>query len=102
MRRMICGALAGVSITAITMATPVWAQATGPTGAEAQRQAEGATPPSPASKEENQEDIVITGTQIRGVSPPGANVLSINRDQIRSTGATSTQQLLSTIPQTSA
>src|SRR5665647_1615795 len=45
------------------------------------------------------EQIVVTGTSIRGVAPVGANVITLDRAQIRATGAQTVQQLLSVVPQ---
>jgi iron complex outermembrane receptor protein len=47
------------------------------------------------------ETVTVTGTSIRGQQPVGANVISVDRAAIESTGAQTTQQLLSTIPQLS-
>jgi len=44
-------------------------------------------------------DIVVTGTLIRGIAPVGTNVIGLSKADIASTGATSTQQLLSNVPQ---
>lgn len=45
------------------------------------------------------EQIVVTGTSIRGQAPVGTNLISMDRDSIQNTGAQTTQQLLSDIPQ---
>src|SRR5580700_9478594 len=45
------------------------------------------------------EEIVVTGTLIRGVAPTGAELISVTPQDIQATGATSTDQLLSSIPQ---
>ena len=45
------------------------------------------------------ETVYVTGTTIRGQAPIGANVISVDRQAIEQTGAQTTQQLLSTIPQ---
>ena len=45
------------------------------------------------------QDIVVTGTLLRGIAPVGTNVIGLNRADIAATGTTSTQQLLATIPQ---
>lgn len=45
------------------------------------------------------DDIVVTGTLIRGVAPTGSNVVGVNREQITSTGAATTNELLANIPQ---
>ena len=45
------------------------------------------------------DDIVVTGTLIRGVAPTGTNVVNVNREQIVSSGAASTNELLAQVPQ---
>jgi iron complex outermembrane receptor protein len=45
------------------------------------------------------EEIVVTGTLIRGVAPTGSDLLTISRDVIDATGATTTAELLATVPQ---
>jgi iron complex outermembrane receptor protein len=45
------------------------------------------------------QDIVVTGTLIRGIAPAGSNVLGINDQEAKATGATSTNQLLASLPQ---
>ena len=47
------------------------------------------------------EIVTVTGTSIRGQAPVGANVITVDRAAIEATGAQTTQQLLSTIPQLS-
>lgn len=50
----------------------------------------------------DQEEIVVTGTRIRGAPPAGANVISIDRDAIEQSGRTSVAGLLATLPQVSS
>jgi iron complex outermembrane receptor protein len=103
MHKNFLAALAGSSLTAIIVATPVWAQSTGPHGAEAQKELRATEPRTSAGAiPEDQREIVITGTQIRGITPPGSNMVSLSEQDIEATGATSTQQLLATLPQTSS
>jgi iron complex outermembrane recepter protein len=52
---------------------------------------------APASDQAS--DIVVTGTLIRGIAPTGTNSIGITRDVIRATGATSTVDLLASVPQ---
>lgn len=47
----------------------------------------------------NGDEIVVTGTLVRGIAPPGTNVIGITSESVRETGAASTAQLLQTIPQ---
>lgn len=44
-------------------------------------------------------DIVVTGTQIRGIEPVGSSVVSQNREQIEALGVTDTRQVLAQLPQ---
>lgn len=55
---------------------------------------------APAEEEAAPKDeIVVTGTLIRGIAPPGANVVSVNSAKIEESGAKSVAQVLQTIPQ---
>jgi iron complex outermembrane receptor protein len=44
-------------------------------------------------------EVVVTGTLVRGVAPAGTNVIALSDGAIQETGATTTAQLLQTIPQ---
>ena len=44
-------------------------------------------------------EIIVTGTLVRGIAPPGANVIGVTSADIEATGATTTAQLLQSIPQ---
>lgn len=44
------------------------------------------------------EDIIVTGTSIRGAPPVGGNLVSVGRDTIEQTGAINAQQILKTVP----
>jgi iron complex outermembrane receptor protein len=44
------------------------------------------------------EEIVVTGSSIRGVAPVGSNLVSVGRAEIEATGAQSMQQILKTVP----
>jgi len=65
-------------------------------------------PPNPRTTESGsdsadnhaiEEDIIVTGTLLRGVAPTGTNVIGINRDTITARGVTSSNDLLAKIPQ---
>lgn len=45
------------------------------------------------------DDLVVTGTRIRGAGPVGANVLSLDREAIDQTGRSTIQDVLATLPQ---
>ncbi|MCW1430763.1 TonB-dependent receptor domain-containing protein [Novosphingobium sp. JCM 18896] len=49
--------------------------------------------------DEDSKDIVVTGSQIRGIAPAGSNVIGLGEQQIAATGATTTNDLLAKIPQ---
>lgn len=44
-------------------------------------------------------EIIVTGTLVRGIAPAGTNVIGVTDKNIQETGATTTAQLLQTIPQ---
>lgn len=44
-------------------------------------------------------EVVVTGTLLRGVAPTGTNVVSVKREDIVASGATSANDLLASIPQ---
>lgn len=48
---------------------------------------------------ESGEEIVVTGTRIRGAAPAGANVVTIDRRQIDESGRATVQDLIQTLPQ---
>jgi outer membrane cobalamin receptor len=48
---------------------------------------------------ESGEEIVVTGTRIRGATPAGSNVLSLDRDDVEATGRSTVQDILATLPQ---
>lgn len=53
----------------------------------------------PAAKTEKIEEIVITGSRIRGVAPVGSAVNAVGREEIESSGALTTAQILQQVPQ---
>lgn len=48
---------------------------------------------------DNESDIVVTGTLIRGIAPAGSNVIGVSEQDVKATGAVTTNQLLSNLPQ---
>lgn len=72
-------------------------------GARAQSQAssdEQALPVAATQDEAaSEEDIIVTGTLLRGIAPVGTNVVSISEADVVATGAQSSNDLLATIPQ---
>ncbi|MFT4956601.1 MAG: iron complex outermembrane receptor protein [Brevundimonas sp.] len=47
------------------------------------------------------EEIVVTGTLIRGIAPTGTNVVGVSQEEIVTTGAASANDLLARVPQIS-
>ncbi|MCP5143490.1 MAG: TonB-dependent receptor [Gammaproteobacteria bacterium] len=44
------------------------------------------------------EEIIITGTSLKGVAPVGATIMTVGRDELESIGAQTVQQVLKTVP----
>src|SRR5690606_21677686 len=53
------------------------------------------TPPATLALEE----IVVTGSSIRGVQPTGSNLVSVSTEDIKAIGAPTTPDLLARVPQ---
>ena len=76
---------------------PVGATATDASGSIPVTQA--ATPPiSGDAPSEKAEEIVVTGSSIRGAPPVGSNLISVGQAEIQSTPAQSVQQVLKSVP----
>src|SRR5581483_7009258 len=54
--------------------------------------------PTPGPEKEVLQEVVVTGTLIRGIAPVGTEVVRVTRADIVDSGVVSTQDLLSTIP----
>lgn len=54
---------------------------------------------SEAGREAADEDIIVTGSRIRGAPPAGARVVTIDRDDIERSGYATTQQIVQALPQ---
>lgn len=52
-----------------------------------------------AQVQASQEDVVVTGSRMRGVAPVGSTVTSIDRAAVEASGAVTTTQLIQQIPQ---
>lgn len=99
--RNLCARLLGTSALAAMLcaAAPAWAQSSG-----ADPQSAANAPPGTQSEPTGAEDgttneIVVTGTSIRGVPPTGSNLIRVSRDDIKLIGAATTPDLLATVPQ---
>jgi iron complex outermembrane receptor protein len=84
------GAFVSASLAVIAMAT------SGPAGAQTAK----ADDQAPAEAVQV-EEVVVTGTLLRGVAPVGTNVIGVGKDEVIASGAASTNDLLATIPQIS-
>lgn len=74
-------ALSGASLVAILCAGQALAQATD------------------EASDNTLEAVVVTGSSIRGVPPVGSNLIGVSRDDIKTIGATTTPDLLASVPQ---
>lgn len=65
----------------------------------AQEEAEGHPAAATSSQPDDKlEEVVVTGTSIRGAPPVGSNVITVGRDAIEATSVQSAQQLLKLVP----
>ncbi|HVI31445.1 TonB-dependent receptor domain-containing protein [Phenylobacterium sp.] len=48
--------------------------------------------------ETNLEEVVVTGTSLKGVAPIGSTVISVGQEEIEKTGAINASQLVNTVP----
>ncbi|RZF59216.1 hypothetical protein EWE75_22890 [Sphingomonas populi] len=58
-----------------------------------------APPPAEALSAEPVQDIIVTGSSIRGVAPTGSALTTVSRADIVATGASTTTELLRSVPQ---
>jgi iron complex outermembrane recepter protein len=82
-------ALGGTSLVAAMLLASgsVWAQTAPATG------------PDDSDEAADLDDVVVTGTSIRGVPPTGSNLISLTRDDIELNGGANTPDLSASIPQ---
>lgn len=73
----------GVAVSALLVAGTAYAQGSAPVDDTSADAAE----------------IVVTGTLVRGIAPPGTNVIGVTSKAVEESGASSTAQLLEKIPQ---
>jgi len=92
-----------VALSAMAVAlAPAWAQ-TAQSGNAPQASAESASgttlsQTANGSDATATEEIIVTGTSIRGAAPTGSPLISIGRDDIVTIGARTTQDIIKTIP----
>jgi len=89
--------LLGTSALAAMLCTaaPAWAQGADSAADTPVSQSEAAN----AAADDEDAEIVVTGTSIRGVPPTGSNLIRVSRDDIKLIGAATTPDLLATVPQ---
>jgi iron complex outermembrane receptor protein len=79
----------------------VLAQASGPSVQSAGPPAAGPAAPTQGSGAADSgvlEEVVVTGTSIRGVAPIGSNVITVDQAAMQAVGAVSVSQLVNTVP----
>ena len=93
-----CLALSGTSMLAATLlaAAPARAQ---DASAGSPANASIAQSGSNDTAQDDSNEIVVTGSSIRGVPPTGSNLISVTRDDIEKIGAITMPDLLATVPQ---
>lgn len=62
-------------------------------------QTTGAAAPAAGASDIILEEIIVTGSRIRGVPPTGSNLISVSRQDIEAVGAPTTPDLLASVPQ---
>jgi len=76
----------------LVVAGSVWAVA-----AVAQESGPPAAAPTP-DNEGTMQEVVVTGTSIRGVAPIGSNVITLDQTAIQATGAVNVSQMVNSVP----
>src|SRR5215475_4900582 len=71
-----------VALLAVTLASPVLAQ----------------VPSRPAQGEMGVEEVTVTGTSIRGVTPVGANLVTVGQQDIQKQGGQTLAEVLKQVP----
>lgn len=71
-----------------------WGTALGVLGAVAS----GARAADPPAAEDQLQEVIVTGTSIRGAAPVGSNLITVGRDAIEASGAQTLQQVLRNVP----
>lgn len=91
----------GLGVSALALGSVLFADgalAQDAAGAAAQN-AETASSAAPANDGETGEEIIVTGTSIRGVPPVGSALISVGRDALEASDAINTAELLREVPQ---
>ncbi|MBL8558734.1 MAG: TonB-dependent receptor [Hyphomonadaceae bacterium] len=82
-----------------TQTSPPSGARAGAPRAEAQSPNAGSASATMGAAAPSMDEVVVTGTRIRGAPPTGSHVVTIDRDAIEATGRTSIQDVLQTLPQ---
>lgn len=86
----------GILAIACVLAPPAWAQQSAPEPAQAVPDSEAVADPLATAQEQ---EIIVTGTNISGVKPVGSETVTVSRDQMLATGLTDVASVLQTLPQ---
>jgi iron complex outermembrane receptor protein len=57
-----------------------------------------AQPAAPANSDNSVEQVVVTGTSIRGIAPVGSNLITVDQQQMSDVGAVTISEVLSNVP----
>ena len=85
------GRISGANLVLVQDAPRPQRESAASSGAESDEDEPGAA--------DGEEEIVVTGTRIRGAAPVGANVQTLDRDDIDQTGRSTLQDVLQVLPQ---
>jgi iron complex outermembrane receptor protein len=83
-------------LAAVTGASIAWAQQAAPAQSAEKTTASSGAESSPTSE---LQEVIVTGTSIRGVPPSGSSLISVTREDIKTNGAATTPDLLASVPQ---
>jgi iron complex outermembrane receptor protein len=68
-------------------------------GAAGSASAQAATPATTKAGSGQVEEVIVTGSRIRGVAPVGSPLIAVNREEIQQSNAVTTTQLIQEVPQ---
>lgn len=86
-----CGFLTGIAATTLNPNIALAQQTGQDPNTSAETEAE--------RRQASIDEIVVTGTLLRGAAPMGSNLITLGQEAVQSQGATSTNELLATVPQ---
>lgn len=85
--------------SAILVTVPAFAQQDATQSTPASDVQQGVTPDPALTEDASTADIIVTGSSIRGIAPTGSSLVSVTRQDIAATGASTTTELLRSVPQ---